>query len=187
MRAAITLVTERGTAAVAISDLAAAADISRQAVYQQFGDRDTLLLAAAVDLAQRELLPRAAETSATVTGRDRALAVARHFAGHRVFYRALLTGSCAFGLNRALGELLLPINRQAVERLAGERLDPHTVEDLAAFVTGGAAALVNTWLVDGDDPLDPGEFTDRLMRTMSVVTAAMRGPDSTTWSGEYDR
>ena len=28
--------------------------------------------------------------------------MARHFADHRRFYRALLTGSCAFALNKAL-------------------------------------------------------------------------------------
>jgi hypothetical protein len=28
--------------------------------------------------------------------------------------------------------------------------------------------------VEGDDPLDPEAFTDRLMRTMPYVTAAMR-------------
>jgi hypothetical protein len=35
-----------------------AADVSRQLVYQQFGDRDTLLLEAALDLATTELVRR---------------------------------------------------------------------------------------------------------------------------------
>ncbi|MEV0150562.1 MULTISPECIES: helix-turn-helix domain-containing protein [unclassified Nonomuraea] len=183
MRAAVALVSERGTAAVAISDIAEAADVSRQVVYQQFGDRDTLLLEAALDLVRRELLPGVTEGPnapaghpGEPAGRSRALAAARHFARHRAFYRALLTGSYAFALNRALTGLLIPINRQAVQRLYGERLDPRTAEDLATFLTGGGAACVNTWVVDGEDPLDPDEFTDRLMRTMSALAAGMSPP-----------
>jgi AcrR family transcriptional regulator len=58
MRAAVALVGERGSTNVPVSDLAEAADVSRQLVYQQFGDRDTLLLEAALDLATDELVRR---------------------------------------------------------------------------------------------------------------------------------
>jgi len=170
MRAAVALVTERGTAAVPVSDIAAAADVSRQVVYQQFGDRDTLLLEAAVDLARRELLPATSDKPEGFTGRAPALALARHFADHRAFYRAMLTGASAFALNRTLTALLIPANRQVVHRLYGEASDPPIVDDLATFLTGGAAAVVNTWVVEGADPLDPEEFTDRLMRVVSVLT-----------------
>jgi AcrR family transcriptional regulator len=171
MRAAVALVAERGTAAVPISDIAEAADVSRQVVYQQFGDRDTLLLEAALDLARRELV---GDRSQRLTGRDRALLMARHFAEHRLFYRALLTGSCGFALNRALSGLFSAFNRQVVDQLHGGRLDPQTAEDVATFLTGGGAAVVNSWVVEGEDPLDPEEFADRLMRLGAVVTAAMR-------------
>ncbi|MEU4341681.1 TetR/AcrR family transcriptional regulator [Nocardia sp. NPDC023852] len=166
-RAAVALVTERGTAAVSITDIAEAADVSRPVVYQQFGDRDTLLLEAALDLARHELL--ADRTSGV--GRDQALAAARHFAEHRVFYRALLTGSCAFALNKGLSGLLVPVNRQIVRQLYGSRLDEGAVDDLATYLTGGAAAFINTWLVEAEDPLDPEQFADRLMRIMSVLIA----------------
>ncbi|WP_406280810.1 TetR/AcrR family transcriptional regulator [Nocardia sp. NBC_00881] len=166
-RAAVALVTERGTAAISITDIAEAADVSRPVVYQQFGDRDTLLLEAALDLARHELL--ADRTSGV--GRDRALAAARHFAEHRVFYRALLTGSCAFALNKGLSGLLVPVNRQIVRQLYGSRLDERAVDDLATYLTGGAAAFINTWLVEAEDPLDPEQFADRLMRIMSVLIA----------------
>lgn len=169
MRAAIAVVAERGTAAVAISDIAEAADVSRQVVYQQFGDRDALLLEAALDLARRELLPRIADAPHAETGRARALAIARHFADHRPFYRALLTSSCAFALNKALTGLFIPVNRQAIHQLHGDRLDARAVEDLATFLTGGWAAFVNTWVIEGADPLDPEEFTDRLMPLVSVL------------------
>jgi AcrR family transcriptional regulator len=49
MAAAVRLVSERGTTALPVTDLAEAADVSRQLVYLQFGDRDALLVAAAAD------------------------------------------------------------------------------------------------------------------------------------------
>jgi AcrR family transcriptional regulator len=176
MRAAIALVAERDTAAVAISEIAESADVSRQVVYQQFGDRDALLLEAALDLARRELLPRIVDAPHAETGRARALAIARHFADHRPFYRALLTSSCAFALSKALTGLFIPINRQVIHQLHGDRLDARAAEDLATFLTGGWAAFVNTWVIEGADPLDPEEFTDRLMPVVAVLTAALRQP-----------
>ena len=61
MAAAVTLVSERGTADVPVAEIADTADVSRRLVYQQFHDRETLLLEAALDLARRELLPRFTE------------------------------------------------------------------------------------------------------------------------------
>jgi AcrR family transcriptional regulator len=166
MRAAVELVGARESAAVPVSDIAEAADVSRQVLYQQFGDRDALVLEAALDLVRRELLDDLPDDEQASM-----LALARHFAAHRRFYRALLTGSSAFALNKALTGLFLPINRQHIAQLLGRRLDARGVEDLAAFLTGGAAALVNTWVIEGPEPLDPKEFTDRLMRIRTVVTA----------------
>ena len=178
--AAVALVTEQGTAAIPLSDIAEAADVSRQLIYQQFGDRDTLLLEAALDLAQRELLPRVAEAPPGSTGRDRALAMAQYFADYRAFYQAMLTGSCAFALNKALTGLIMPLNRRVVQRIYGERLEEDMVEGVAMFLTGGAAAIFNAWVVEGEDPLDPEEFTDRYMRMVSVVTDAMRQSTAVT-------
>lgn len=185
MHATITLVSERGTAAVSISDIADAADVSRPVLYQHFGDRDTLLLEAALDLAARELLPRITG-DAPAGRRDRALAVARHFADHRAFYRAMLMSSSGFALNRSLSGLLLPVNRQLVQQMSGSTLDSQGAEDLATFLTGGGAALVNTWVVDGADPLDPEAFTDRLMRVVPVAIGALRRTP-TTPDTEQDR
>ncbi|WP_410631257.1 TetR/AcrR family transcriptional regulator [Amycolatopsis sp. cmx-4-83] len=159
MRAAIDLVGARESANVPVSDIAAAADVSRQVLYLQFGDRDTLLLEAALDLVRRELLEPL--TRRPGGGRASTLALATHFAAHRRFYRAMLTSSSAFALNKALTSLFVPINRRYASRV---RTGEQAVDDLAAFITGGAAALVNTWVVEGADPLDPEEFTDRLMR-----------------------
>jgi AcrR family transcriptional regulator len=180
IQAAIALVTERDTAAVPLSDIAQAADVSRQVVYQQFGDRDTLLLEAALDLARRELLPQIDEASQVPSGRDRALATARHFADYRVFYRAVLTGASGFALNRSLSGLIIPLNRQVVEQMSDGWLGPKAVEDLAMFLTGGAAAVVNTWIVEGETPLDPEKFTDRLMFMMTVLTGALHAPEESS-------
>ena len=86
----------------------------------------------------------------------------------------MLTGSCAFALNKALTGLLIQLNRPVIQRIYGEQLDSDIVEDLALFMTGGGAAIFNTWVVEGADPLDPEEFTDRYMRMVSVVSDAMR-------------
>ncbi len=175
VRAAIDLVSARGTAAVPLSEIAEAADVSRQVVYQQFGGRDELLLEAALDLLRRELLPGLADLPGTSDPHAVAAAVVGHFGEHRPFYRAILTSSCAFGVNRALTVFFLPHNRQAVRLLWGEQLAPQEAEDLAAFLTGGWAALINTWIVEGDDPLDTEGLADRLVRTVSAVIGAI-GP-----------
>lgn len=169
MRAAVELVSERKSAAVTVSEIAEAADVSRQVLYQQFGDRDALLLEAALDLVRRELLDAFPDIASPEDEHASLLALARHFAGHRHFYRALLTGASAFALNQALTGVFLPLNRQHLARALGDRLDARGLDDLATFLTGGAGAVVNAWVVEGPEPLDPEEFADRLTRTRSVV------------------
>jgi hypothetical protein len=92
-------------------------------------------------------------------------------AAHRAFYRSLLTSSCGFALSRALNSLFQPVNRQLVRMMFGPRLDAGLLEDLATLLTGGWGEFVHTWVVDGPDPLDPDEFTDRLLRTASALLA----------------
>lgn len=149
--AAVRLVAERGTTAIPITELAEAAGVSRQLVYLHFANRDALLVGAAVELARRELL----------TGADSALmAAVEHFAGHRAFYRAMLSGSCAFEFTRALGDLLAPVNRQLITTAD---VDPATLDDLAVFITGGMGSIINAWLLDDEEP-DPARFAERLQR-----------------------
>ncbi|WP_218835539.1 hypothetical protein [Streptomyces sp. SA15] len=64
-------------------------------------------MAAAADLVERQLIAEAGAEAgdANVARRARVLAMARHFARHRPFYRAMLTGSCAFPMTRALNGL----------------------------------------------------------------------------------
>ncbi|WP_084010595.1 TetR/AcrR family transcriptional regulator [Pseudofrankia sp. DC12] len=176
MGAVVALVGARGTTAVTVSDIAEAADVSRQLVYQQFGDRDTLLLEAALDLAERELMPRI--TEGRLSGRERVVAAARHFAEYRSYYRAMLTGPVAYALAKALNDLLSPLNQRLVHRMSDQRLSPELVEDLTGFLVGGSAAVFNRWVVEGPDLLDPEPFADRLLQVLSVI-ADRRQPTST--------
>ncbi|MDV7214844.1 TetR/AcrR family transcriptional regulator [Streptomyces prunicolor] len=171
MAAAVRLVSERGTSDIPVTDLAEAADVSRRLVYLQFGDRDTLLTEAAIDLVRRELLPRAGDGGDTAEG---VAALTRHFAEHRSFYRPMLTGSCAFAMTGTLNKLFGSLNRPAVSKLFGD-LDRQTADDLSEFIAGGAATLVNNWVIDGTDPLDPEELTNRLLRLASTLTSSHRG------------
>lgn len=167
MAAAVRLVSESGTASLPVADFTEAANVSRQLVYLQFGDRDGLLVAAAADLVERELIPEVADDGAP--HHARLLAMARHFAGHRPFYRALLTGSCAFPVTRALNRLFGSLVSPAGLREVFGDLDDATAHDLVALITGGTGAIVNDWLVDADDPLDPEELADRLVRVTTAV------------------
>jgi AcrR family transcriptional regulator len=151
MAAAVRLVSERGATAIAVTDLTEAADVSRKLLYMHFGDRDGLLVAAAVDLVERELLAQPAPEDL----RSRMLALARHFAEHRAFYRPMLTGSCAFAMARAMNGLYSSLTRS-------------TLDDLAVFFASGATGLLNEWLIDGADPLDPDDLADRLLRLAAV-------------------
>ncbi len=179
-RAALELVGEQGTSNVAVSELAAAADVSRQLVYQQFGDRDTLLLEAALDLARRELTARITvdrELTARITvdreRRDPRMAVTlEHFAQYRSFYRAMLTGPCAYRLTIALSELLSPFNRELVRGLGD--LPADVVDDLTTFTTGGWAAVINDWIINGPEPLDVEPFAERLWKLLEAITPETR-------------
>ncbi|KAA9158090.1 TetR/AcrR family transcriptional regulator [Amycolatopsis acidicola] len=164
LTAAVSLVSERGTTAVSITELARAAGVSRQLVYLHFGDRDSLLVAAAIELARGEL---PLERSKPLVGRAGVLAAVRHFDRHRVFYRAMLTGSCAFAMTSALTELLAPVNREIVRKFSGARTSPEALDDLATFVTGGTGALMNAWLLAGAET--PEQFTDRLLGSWRLI------------------
>lgn len=171
LAAAVGLVSERGTTDLSVTDLAEAANVGRQLVYVQFGDRESLLVEAVADLVRRELMTPTASRGGDE--RERTLVMAGHFARYRSFYRAMLTGSCAFGTNRTLSSVFSPFNKQVVRELFGE-LDHDVAEDLTAFLTAGAAEIVNTWLIDGDDPLEPEDLANRLRRLVPILTGTSR-------------
>lgn len=171
--AATALVSARGTANVPVSDIADAAGVSRQLVYLHFGDRDTLLLEAALDLARRELAESQDEAHSDDIGRERALAIARHFAAHQDFYRAMFNTANAFALSRVVGGLLAPLRCDALLARYGRTAPPRAVEDFAVFVTGGGTALMAAWLESGEDPLDPEAMADRLQAISRLLNTAI--------------
>jgi AcrR family transcriptional regulator len=166
MNATRALVGRRGTATLTMSEIAEQADVSRKAAYQQFGDRDTLILQTATDLIRRELLPA---LEALPRGRARVLAHAEHFAVHRGFYRPLLLGPGGLALSRELADLMRPITRQSLEATFEATLDAATIADLTTSYVGGSTALLITWITEGDDPLDPDAFTERFLRVQSLT------------------
>lgn len=172
--AAVELVSRENSCDVSVAAIAKRADLSRQVVYQQFGDRDTLIVQAALDLLRHGLLPAIADRP-TMSPRERALVTARHFAKHRRFYRPLLASSCAFAFSRGLTELHLPHNRALVDEILGADSDPQTAEDLAVYLTGGGIAFLTEWITHGSEPLDCERFVDRLGYLHAALSRA-EGP-----------
>jgi hypothetical protein len=76
-------------------------------------------------------------------------------------------------MNRALGSLLIPVNRRAIESHFAGDLDPQRAEDLAMFLTGGGANVMNEWLTGPDDPLDPEDLADRIGALLDVLATAL--------------
>ncbi|WP_218125347.1 TetR/AcrR family transcriptional regulator [Glycomyces harbinensis] len=173
--AAIALVSARGTANVPVSDIADAAGVSRQLVYLHFGDRDTLLFEAALDLARRELAEPWGGAPGEAIGRERALAVTRHFAEHRGFYRAMFESASAYALNRIVSALLAPLRSVSLKVRFGSVLPPQLADDLGVFITGGGAALVHAWVSSCDEVLDPEAMADRLLAVGEILTATLEG------------
>jgi hypothetical protein len=89
------------------------------------------------------------------------LELARHFAEHRPFYRAMLTGSCAFATT-------------TVRDVFGE-LSQSTQEDLAIFFASGATGLLGGWLINDPERLDPHHLADRLFRLAAVFAPYHEG------------
>jgi AcrR family transcriptional regulator len=175
MRAAVAVVSERQTADVTVSEIAEAADVSRQLVYQHFSDRDTLLLEAALDLAERELVPLLAQDPQAGFGTDQLVAVVSYFAQHRPFYRAMLKSSCGYDLSNALNGMVGRFNQRLIDLMSTAGLEQQVVEDLALFVTGGWAAVINRWLIEAPDPLDASAASQRLVNIFLVIIGSATG------------
>ncbi len=177
LSAATALVSERGSTEFSVTELAAAAGVSRRVLYQHYGDRDGVLVAAAMDLMTRGLADELSELSAAADGAspERTAAMvsssARHFAAHRRFYRALLTGPCAHPLQQRVSELFAPFSRAAARRMFGG-LEETVTAEVADFFTAGTTMTFMRWIIDGPERLDPRSLADRLGRIQSVL---MRG------------
>lgn len=167
MEAAVRLVSERGVSPLSVTDLAEAANVSRQLVYLQFGNRDALLVAAAANLVERELLPDISDPRHP--HRKRLVAMGQHFASHQSFYRAMLTGPCAYPMTLALNDLFSSLVSRAGMRDAFGELDDTTARDITAMIVGGTASIVNHWLIDSNNRLDAEDLANRLLHVSATI------------------
>jgi AcrR family transcriptional regulator len=166
MAAAVRLVEQGGTTTISVTDLAEAANVSRQMLYLHFGERDALLVAAAADLVERDLLAEVSDPDVARPGRI--LAVARHFARHRRFYRPMLTGACAQLLSAAFAKLFGSLITDAGLREVFGDLDDVAARDVIMLISHGVGAIVHDWVVNGADPLVPEELADRLQGLIAL-------------------
>jgi AcrR family transcriptional regulator len=166
------LVRERDTIDLSISEIAVRADVSRQAVYLHYRDRNQLLIDAAVALFTREFLGEFDEQSRTML--DGTLLLTQHFEANRDFYRVLLGGPCAYELNRRLFVMLQPFNIEAVRHLFGNDLDDQLLASLSALLTGGFGQLINSWVISRE-PGRPGpeEFALHLTRVLDAFAPSL--------------
>ncbi|MBM7368556.1 TetR/AcrR family transcriptional regulator [Gordonia hydrophobica] len=172
LSAAVAVVSERGSTDVPVGDLVDAADVSRRVFYQHFHDKDELLVAAAVDLLARSIAdvldPQGVEAgTAPLTSMG---AAAGHLAEHHRFYRALLTGSCAYSAHDAVCELFRSASAAAANAQFGAVGSTET--EVADYFTDATTTAAVRWLVEaGDDAPDPAAFIERLVRIQAAITA----------------
>lgn len=168
---AVKLVELRHTTDIPLSDIVSGTSMTASEAEQTFGDRDGLIVAAAMELLEQgELRWFGQRPRAMMNMDNRLLAVLKHMAGHRAFYRAVLLGTCNWQFTVEVMDHMAPVNRTtAVHQL---KADPEVADDLALFITGGVTGFVHTWIVDADDPLDPEELLQRLVRLQSFLFGA---------------
>lgn len=169
LAATIQLISERGSTEVSVTELAEVADVSRRVLYQHFGSRDALIVAAAADLLSRELIPHLPPNLDT---RESTVVMAGHMAANRSFYRAILTGSCSYATARAVSQLFSPFATTDARESFG--LDEELASEVGDYFVGATVTAIATWLADGPDPLDPEEFAYRMQRIRSVLTSEQR-------------
>lgn len=156
---------ERDTSELSVSEIATRAGVSRQVVYLNYGDRNQLLIDAAVELFTREFVNNLGALRGPMF-RD-TLLLTRHFDDNREFYRVMLGGPCSYELNRELSLLLQPFNTEAVRFLLGDDVDDEMVESLSAFLTGGFERLISSWVTSRQPGLPgPEEFAHRITRVL---------------------
>ncbi|MFE3543876.1 TetR/AcrR family transcriptional regulator [Nocardia sp. NPDC059177] len=174
---AVRLISERGTTAVSVTELAEAADMSRQGIYGLFEDRESLFVAAGIDLIQRELFPEL--TRAAGSSRQMTYLAVRHLAHYRDFYRALAMGACAYRVQQAVLDAVRSWLNQPDPPLTGP-LNLRSGDMLTTFVVGGMFAVFTRWLVDGRHPADLDEITDEVLQLAASLRAMAPSDDDLT-------
>lgn len=166
--AAVRLVSERQSTSVSLTELADEADLSRQAVYSHFPDRDSVLVAAGIDLIEQQLFPDLLDCEGG-DWQSMVLLATRHLAHYRSFYRALGAGPCAYQAEKAVVGAVSRMQQEPDGRLM-DGLDG----DVATFVIGGCFSLFTQWL-SADTPPEPDAMTDRLLGLVAQLFGGQLG------------
>ena len=164
--AGATLVDERDPGEISVTDIAARAGVSRQAIYDHFIDRDHVLAEAAISrmrqvIAQAEdgptRLPMDGSPPWTLT------VLMSHFLDNHAFYRRLLTGRTS----AAVRDELTAHNRFHFERMMDlpgptRRMSTEERTELVTFLAGGSTALIVSWLAQDVLTSTPETMASRL-------------------------
>ncbi len=154
--ALVSLVLERGFAAVTVETIIQRADVSRATFYAHFSDIDQLLRSVVTDLIQ-SLVKRSAETAPTgpnAVAKGAAISLlCQHADEHRDLYRVILSGS-GNGQGRAAytNALTEGITRVFTSLVASNNAVPRIPIDVVARSWAGSfTSLLDWWLVDSPE------------------------------------
>lgn len=165
--ALVSLVLERGFAAITVEDITERADLGRATFYTHYTDKEALLSQVVSDLQEElheRLRPLVPASSVGFTGKP-VLEVFRHALERRDLYRVILRGE---GDGRALREFTDARTSAAAEvfRARAEfhgRTTRIDVEVLARAWVGEQTAVLRWWLESDPPPLSPEEVTEMLL------------------------
>ncbi|WP_372344442.1 TetR/AcrR family transcriptional regulator [Streptomyces sp. KL116D] len=165
--ALVSLVLERGYAAVTVEDITERADLGRATFYSHYTDKDDLLDRVVTDLLDElaeRLRPLVPASEVGFTGKP-ALEIFRHAEQERDAYRMILRGE---GDGRALRQFTQAQTQAAAEvfreRAAHENVTPRiSVDVLARAWVGEQLAVLHWWLEEEPRPMSPEEATETLL------------------------
>lgn len=177
--AAANLLADRGFHGLRMADVATAAGVSRQTVYNEFGNKDALVQAVALRLTAEFLADTAHRLDSAEHLLDGIRAATRYILTHAAENRliaAMLTGADAQDLLPFVTTRGAPVLTSATELVRqhiGARL-PHLPAEVAALHAETAVRLTVSHL------LLPSGGPDQAAEAITAVAAAMLGPHLST-------
>lgn len=157
LRAAAELLAERGEAAISLREVARRAEVSHNAPYRHFADREALLAALATQ-GFAELLTRMQEAASALVGQPLLAALGRCYVGYALEQRGLFRLMFASALERSrypqLQEAASQLHGQLEHAVTALGVDDVDVASLAAWslVHGLAQLLLDGQVAQGESP-----------------------------------
>ena len=157
LRAAAELLAERGEAAISLREVARRAEVSHNAPYRHFADREALLAALATQ-GFAELLARMQEAASALVGQPRLAALGSCYVGYALEQRGLFRLMFASALERSrypqLQEAASQLHGQLEHAVMALGVGDVDVASLAAWslVHGLAQLLLDGQVAQGDSP-----------------------------------